>query len=237
MKLATYLKFVILIFFLCLSSLSANAAVWGSSAHDELISSRSSNMAGGSSNGVTATSPWDDGGFDISWDIRQANGIWTYVYTVNVVEDADKVKEVSHFILEVTNDGEQFDILPGSDSPHEGPQWWDESGSNPNMPNPIYGVKFDYGGGVVTYTMVTDRAPVYGVFYAKDGRHSGTPVVAWVNALNYEDYQTNELLTEMDFIVRPDGVEGNGNGEVPAPSTIILFGSSLVLLCRFKRSA
>ncbi len=197
----------------------ANAGYWESNASSELTGSRTSPEACG----IDATDGWDRGGFKINWDISQDSGIWTYRYTINVTR-----KDPSHFILEVTEDGNPFNILTGTDAIIEGPQIWNLSPSNPLMPNDIYGIKFDFGGDPVTYTIVTDRAPVYGVFYAKDGKDSCGPVVAWSNALNFGDYKSNETLTPTDFIVRPDGTE------VPIPGALWFLGSGLMGLLGFR---
>ncbi len=199
-----------------------HAALWGTDASAYLTGSRSSPL----NLGVDATEQWDNGGFAISWNIvNNGNGTWTYNYDVDVTNSPSQIKDVSHFILEVTNDAEQFNILGGTSTPTEGPQTWDSSMGNPGLPNPMYGVKFDFGStaGQVNYTMVTDRAPVWGVFYAKDGKTAGNDVVAYANALNFNDYMTNNILTITDFIVRPDG-----SFAVPVPAAVWLLGSALV---------
>ena len=203
------------------TSISAHALpIWGSDASGELTGSRTSPA----SSGVDATRQWDNGGFTIEWVISQgADDLWTYTYDVT-----GDTKGLSHLILEVTEDDDDFNIYGGTSAPYEGPEEWSLSPSNPLMPNPIYGVKFDFGDTIVTYTMVTDRAPVYGVFYTKDGtdKDDGVSydVVAWSNALNFSNYKINEDLTEIDFIVRPDGV----GAPVPEPATMLLLGTGLV---------
>ena len=197
----------------------AEACLWGQSATGELNGTRTSNS------GIQATDGWGNGNFVLSWNISRdpGTGLWTYVYTADVVR-----KDISHFILEVSQDGDLFRTYPGTDTQVVGPQVWSsttDGNSNPQMPNSIYGVKFDFGGTQATYTMVTDRAPVYGVFYAKDGKDGGVPVVAWSNALNYSDYKTLDSLTAADFIVRPDSATF-----VPIPAALPLFSSGLALL-------
>ena len=200
------------------------APIWGSDASgNDLTSTRTSSDGGG----VDATEEWNNGGFTIEWNISQGTDkLWTYIYNLT-----GYTKEFSHFILEFTKDNNPYTI--NINEKYEGPREWSLSTSNPLMPNPIYGVKFDYGDSTnVTYTMVTDRAPVWGVFYTKDGVNDDTKidVVAWSTALNSSDYRTNESLTTTDFIVRPDG-----GVPIPEPSTILLVGTGLLGLIGFKR--
>lgn len=214
--------------------------IWGSAATGtELNDSRTSPVA----EGLQATEGWDDGGFTIAWDIHSFmdgyNERWKYIYTITT-DTAQN--DISNLILEVTNDGNPFNTYLGTDTKIEGPKLWDvPSSGSPLMPNSIYGVKFDFGGESISgvkYTMITDRAPVYGVFYAKDGNNPY--VVAWSNALSTSQYWNNESLTEIDFIVRPDG-GGWPPHSVPEPATMLLLCSGLIGIAavsgkkRFKR--
>lgn len=211
---------------LCNSAFAA--AIWGTDASSALTGSRSTG------NGVTATAPWDqNGGFQVSWNITDnQDGTWTYVYDINTTQNVNQVKDISHFLLEVTEDNQPFDILGGTSTPTEGPQTWAEQQGNPGLPNNLYGVKFDFGAtnGLVTYTIVTNRDPVWGVFYGKDGKLQGNDVIAYSDALSFADYKTNETLTIQDFIVRPDGV-----AVVPVPAAVWLMGSALIGLIGLGR--
>jgi hypothetical protein len=216
-------------FVFCSPARAVIQPIWESDASSELTGNRNSLRDIGLNpiGGVDATDGWDNGGLEIGWNIVEDNGIWTYIYTVNIAR-----KDVSHFILEVTEDEASFNILEGTDMDIEGPRTWspnDPGNANPSLPNDIYGIKFDFGGSPATYTLVTDRAPVYGLFYAKDGKDSGDDVVAWSNALNLSDYKTNLDLTATDFIVRPDSMV------VPIPGAVWILGSLLLGFLGFRR--
>ena len=202
----------------------AQSAIWSTAVTDPQLwdDSRSS------VNGITGQGSWSTG-FNLSWVIsNDGGGIWTYEYTVSTEE-----MDISHFILEVTDDEFGFSILGGSSSgiDSEAPKTYDSSAGNPGMPNPFYGIKFDFGadGGDVTYTLVTDRSPVYGVFYAKDGKTGGIDNIAYSNALSYIDFRTNDSLTAADFIVRPNGEP------VPVPGAMWLLGSGLLGVMGLRR--
>lgn len=220
---------------LSLLSQSAVASVWGTSAVGELTGSRSS-AAGG---GFVGYEAWDNGVFDISWNITAlAGNLWQFVYTVDVTAPK-RSKDVSHFILEVTqipNGG--FIIEEGSSAPLEGPKTWTHMG-NIALPNAFYDVKFNYGDSLVTYTLITPQAPVYGVFGAKDGKDGGDDFYAYCSALAFSDFKTSTSLTINDFIVRPNGLPtdnggvngGGGSGQpIPAPAAV---SARLVMLAGF----
>jgi hypothetical protein len=115
--------------------------------------------------------------------------------------------------------GATVDLVPGT---------YGASPPNPNFPvgASIIGVKFNVVGGPalpVTITFDSDRAPVYGDFYAKIANDK----TAYNNGLGHE--ATSLLLS--DFIARPDG-------SLPEPGTVFLalIGVALVGAAKFSHS-
>ena len=224
---------LIQIFAICLSFLAVNtstaAVIWGSDASTALTGTRTS----AENAGVIGTGPWGEGGFSISWDISfdSNSGYWTYVYSIDTTSSSPTTA-VAYLLLEVT-DSNPFNIFAGTTYPLTGPQTWtpatgDEDGDNaiPGLPHNINAIRFDVAGndeGMIDYTLVTDRAPVWGVFYAKEMMNSEQNIVAYANALEYSDYKTISILTELDYIVRPDGTT-----VIPIPATVWLLGSAVL---------
>jgi len=206
--------------------------IWSTPATlSELTGMRDSSDGGG----VTASADWADGNFSISWVITQdlQTNLWTYQYSLTTT-----LKSPSHTIIEVTEDPlNLFQYEPGSSLTDDATTFEVGTPSNPDLPNTVYGVKEDYVStedynGLVTTTIVTTNAPVWGVFYTKDGKTDKIPVTAWSNALNFSDYWSNETLTTTDFIVRPDGVP-----LIPEPASLVLVGLGVPMLLRRRRSA
>ena len=235
-RLKLFVLVIVSFFFLCMLTTSACAMpIWETPVSGpDLTDSRDSN-----GNGITGNGAWDNGGFSLSWVVSfdSSTNYWSYLYTATITS-----KDISHFILEVTEDNLGFNSYGGS-SPYgdDEPKTFQStgsSGSEPNMPNPFYGIKFDFGTDEdnnkfsVDYTLITDRSPVWGVFYSKDGNANDPLPTAWSNALNFSDYKTNATLTTKDFIVRPDGA---GSMPVPEPSTFILVGIGLLGLGFYGR--
>ena len=220
----SYILFGVLIYLV--SQASFAVAVWGTDVTgSDLMSSRSTAPLGG----LTANpgSEWATDGTSISWDISFDGAYWNYKYTIDTSESG---KAVSNFILEFTQDKLCCKIL-NPNGGIEGPQLWTKSG-NQDFPNgsTIFGVKFDFGGNDDSsmYTFKTDRAPVWGTFFAKGGNNTDNFV--YNNALDDPNYRTNMQFTENDFIARPNGIT-----VIPVPAAVWLFGSALLGLIGFRR--
>ncbi len=203
--------------------------IWDTPALSDLTGSRDSEANGG----VTVSSAdWASGDFSISWVITQDSltKLWTYTYTVPVGP--------SHTIIEVTDGDKPFTYESGYTELEVKPYSPDDTGnSNPNLPNEMYGAKTEKED-LITITIVTQHAPVWGVFYSKAGNSSeGGKLSAWSNALNYDSYQTSNYkpdgtpLTTNDFIVRPNGVPE------PATMSLLALGGLAILARRRRRRA
>lgn len=189
--------------------------------------------------GVTATPLWDqaNGGFSIGWNIsRQPDGSWLYNYSVNNSAGTDLSRGLSHLVLEISANATaenfwDFNWNGSAFGVWEINTYSSANPSNPNMPQPTYGIKLDAPSGqgnLVNFSFLSDRAPTWGDFYAKDGRYDNNPVTAW-----NEDYNMADPLApaqsgllhdvtgaEIHKILRPD----TETEVIPEPATLLLFG-------------
>jgi len=100
--------------------------------------SRSSGLNGG----ITATGDWDNGGFELSWEIEYEDGVYEYEYEIEGLADGSIVDSLSHWIL----------------------QWTDVDWSSVEIE-----VDDDDGTIEIEIEFETEQAPVWGSFYFTDG--------------------------------------------------------------------
>lgn len=181
--------------------------------------------------GLIGTGAWASGS-SLSWEVTQnQDNSWHYSYFFDVSE-----KSVSHMILETSyafTIDDIFNIM--FDSGTYGSLEIGENGmtpGNPNIPDAIYGIKFDETDGLsMQFSFDSWRTPVWGDFYAKDGVDGGVTVSLW-NA-GFTPGDTDPLDPPADgsigyHILRPDTV-------VPEPGSIMALGSGVLMLGAFLR--
>jgi hypothetical protein len=182
------------------------------------------------SSGVTATDGWDDGGFKIAWDITKVGSDWSYQYTISNSLGGALSKGLSHLILSVSSNFTAKDIsnLTGGTLASGDPQTYTPGSmgnSDPNLPGPIYGIKITptSSSGPYTFSFLSDRAPTWGDFYAKDGvdgeGRSKVDVTAWNTGFGTTP-PTDPKADFTAWIARPDTV----TNLVPEPSTLAIAG-------------
>jgi hypothetical protein len=174
------------------------------------------------SNGMLfATNQFSTGNFSISYNVSQVGTQVTYTYTLFV-----PLKSLSHWLLQVSTNFTAADLISESGTgtfTSTTPSLWTPNTSNDGMPTNLFGYKFDTGGvsptGTLTFTIVTDRLPTNGNFYARDGNG------VYAYNTGFANPSTGA------FLIVPDSV-----AVVPEPSSIFLVtGGVLMMMLATRR--
>lgn len=188
-------------------------------------SSYSGDITGGA--GLIGSDGWSDA--TLSWTVdneTDPNGYWTYAYTFTV-----DVKAISHVIIELSEDFSDdniFGISTGFDP--DAPKTYSPGTSNPEMPGNLFGIKWDTTGDPLSYEfrIVSNKAPMWGDFYSKDGKDSGDWVRAYNTQFGTDTGNPIDNGNNGGWVLVPDTV-------VPIPSAIWLLGSAFLGLVGFRR--
>lgn len=172
----------------------------------------------GSTN-LTSFGDWA-GNANLAWNIAPVVGGYSYTYTFTHLGS-----DLSHLILEFTAGcGDDPACITSSSNNFDGPRIYNAfDPPNFEMPAPIYGTKFNSSGGPPNIlSFVSNRAPVWGDVYLRDGG----------NAYAYNTGLLDHTLSSTSaFVARPDGSPDQG---VPEPGGWLILGFGLFCLGLYR---
>jgi hypothetical protein len=221
------------------------------SAHADMVPVPASDWSGPTAfrstpdtSGIVAADGWTDanGGFKISWTIvdpqDSLSGYWEYSYTISEANGNTPTNPgLSHWNLEVspviTSDNVDSYIFHTNQA-FEGPKTWSGGvGNTVDQPGPIYGIKVPPGGTTLTnytFSFWSTQNPVWGDFFAADGKHSGIWATAWNSSFGSDPIGSTTDFTP--WIPVPD----TESTRIPEPSSLLLLvlGASGVLGSRLR---
>jgi hypothetical protein len=196
--------------------------------------------------GIKGTDGWSgvsNPGFRLEWDIdwKGTPGSSPLIYTYYISGAASKTTELSkglsHIIMQLSDDASLGYFTVSSNDglgDVEGPKTFEPTGDNkpnPYMPANLYGIKVDTPKGDWTkysFSIETNRLPVWGSFYAVDGQVDEV----WATAINTGFTATKTRpanISEIaDYVAVPNSV-------VPLPGAVLLLGAGLVRLVAYAR--
>lgn len=179
---------------------------------------------------------WSDDTLTLDWSVSLEGSAYTYRYTFSGAGN-DFKPGLSHLIVETSSTFRPDNILDGTTDGFEDPKLYLVGGngkSNPGLPGAIYGIKWNADESV-TITLVTDRDPIWGNFYANGGSSAFAYNSGWNLLLNNVDDDADDLyghgirLSQQGFpwfLAVPDTT--SVPGELPEPAVAVLFGLGLL---------
>lgn len=171
------------------------------------------------------------------WNVEydSIRSLWDYSY---LLDTSASGRDISHVILEtsqnvpifITNSTASFEIGD--------PRWYSTGTSNPNMPDGLFGIKWDVLNDTTLFqwSFSSNRSPMWGDFYWKDGSIQGRVWNAgWNSGFTSDDWDPCVAVyglhngSQQCHVLVPD------TAVVPVPGAVILGGIGLVVVGGVKK--
>ncbi|MBD3289892.1 PEP-CTERM sorting domain-containing protein [candidate division KSB1 bacterium] len=170
--------------------------------------------------GLIAGDGWNNSQTILQWNVNQNPDLtWTYEYSFSSASPM-----ISHAIIEISPNFTTANILAGTTVYDELKTYTPNQGnSNPGLYGDLYGIKWN---GESSWQIITDRAPMWGHFYAKGGRtyayNSAFPgfVDGGYNPALRPTFNIDNYIIEQGWVLVPD----TESSVVPEPGTLMLLG-------------
>jgi hypothetical protein len=175
--------------------------------------------------GLKGATAWKSSILKWTVDDNTHPGLWTYAYSFTVKE-----KEISHVIIEVAEGFKQQNLRGDTTPKYELGTFGHKGNSTPGIPGDIRGMKWETSGKALNYSwvIVTDRAPMWGDFYAKDGKQKDDKDGKYQDDKDCKNKDDKDCKQKDDWVfsynkgfgsdpVDPTIREGNNGGWVLVP--------------------
>jgi hypothetical protein len=156
----------------------------------------------------------------LGWEISDAPGDnYLYSYTFQAPDPG-----LSHFILQTSDNFTVNNVLEISNEYALNTFTSGDGNSNPGLPGDLYGIKFEgfEEGSPWTFTLLSDKAPMEGDFYAKGGEGS----YAYNSGFGEGEGGAGAKILVPDTLTQ----------RVPEAGAMLLFGSGLLGLVGYRRA-
>ncbi|WP_169978966.1 hypothetical protein [Tautonia rosea] len=182
-----------------------------------------------------ASAGWDSshGGFKITWEIVAVNSTTLkYTYTITNQTGGNLGKALSNIIIQVTSPDEALAAgttgftYDNASTTNVGSvevgTFVGGGGSTPGLPGTLYGIKFNTTGDPAqfTFSFETTKVPVWGSFYAKDGKSDQLEIYAMNQGLYGTDGTNGSSRPGSGDDVRLWIATPNGENFTPGPLPI-----------------